>query len=136
MPAAEGQVLLDEGIGVVDDADDADGIGAQVGADEQGLGVGVADTADGRGALHFVKNVLEFGAEGGIFDVVNLPLQPNGRVIGRHAAPACAQMRMIVRAEKHIGNGVVATDGSKKASHNSPPKFLSHRISAAAERIC
>ena len=100
MPAAEGQVLLDKGIGVVDDADDADGIGAQVGADEQGLGVGVADAADGRGALHLVKDVLEFGAEGGILDVVNLPLQPNGRGIGRHAAPPCAQMRMIVYSIK------------------------------------
>ena len=117
MSAAEGEVLFDERLGVVDAADDGNGVGAQVGPDQQRLGVGVADAADGRGALHILENMLKLGAEGRVLDVVDLPLQADLGVIGRHTAPAGAEMRMIVRAEENIGDRVVLADDAKKTAH-------------------
>ena len=100
--AAEGEVLLRQLLGVVDDADGADGVEPQVRADQQGLGIGVRDAADGGVAEHFRPDMLEFGAERGIFNVVDLPLQAVLRIVGRHARAASTQMRMVVRAEKDV----------------------------------
>ena len=100
--AAEGQVLLRQRPGVVDDADGADGVEPQVRADQQGLGVGVGDAADGRVAEHLVAHVLKLRAEGRILNVVDLPLQAVLRIVGRHARASGTQMRMVVCAEKDV----------------------------------
>ena len=52
MAAAEGQILPKQSLGVMNDANGANGVGTQLGPDEQGLGVGVGDAADGGAALH------------------------------------------------------------------------------------
>ena len=76
-----------------------------MGADNQGLGIRVADAPDAHGALHFQAVPLKFGAEGRIFDVVDGPLDPLIRE-NRHAAPARAEMGMIIGAEEQIHHAV------------------------------
>ena len=115
--AGEGEILLDERFRVVDPADHADGVGPVVGADQQRLRLRVADAADGRKALHLVEDVLKPGAEGRVFDVVDLALQADKGVPGRHTAPAGAQVGMVVGAEKHVGHTVGFGCDSEKASH-------------------
>lgn len=86
VPAGEGQVVVDQVRRIVDDADGGDGVDAQIGTDEQGLGIGVRDAADGCRALHLVQHVAELCTERRILDVVDLPLQAELRVPGGHAA--------------------------------------------------
>ena len=87
---------------VVDDADGADGINAQVRMDEHGLRVGVADAADAGIALHLGNVAFKFCPKGAVFNVVNISLKAKvGRDAG-HAAPADAQVRMVVGPEKDV----------------------------------
>ena len=102
MTAAEGQILADELIGVVDDADGTDGVDTQIGPDEQRLGIAVADAADCGVAGHLVENALKLGPERSVFNVVDLPLETDLCIIGCHAAPAGAEVGMVVSAEKDI----------------------------------
>ena len=132
--AAEGQILLDEGLGVVDKTNGADGVTAQIGTDENGLGISVRNAADGGGAGHFFQNPLEFSPEGRIFNVVYFPLEALFRVIGSHAAPAGSQMGMIVRAEKHIQHAVFAGSCSKKTTHGVS-SFVSGPVPGGDRRI-
>ena len=55
-------------------------------AHQQRLGVGVGDAAQTEAALEFGQIVFEFGAEGGIFDVVDLTLEALVRVVEGQAA--------------------------------------------------
>ena len=50
-------------------------------SDQQRLGVGVGDAADAIAALEFCQIPFEFGAERGVFDVVNLALEALFRVV-------------------------------------------------------
>ena len=93
---------MDQRLCIVDGANDANGVGAQVGADKQRLGLAVADAADGRRALHAVQHVSKAGAEGGTFNAVDLPLKPDLVVIGGHTRAAGAQVGVVVRAEEHV----------------------------------
>jgi hypothetical protein len=65
---------LDELLLVVDLAHGDDAEGAHVGADDQGLGVGVADHADAETAVEAVQLRFELGAEIAVFDIVDGPL--------------------------------------------------------------
>ena len=62
--AVVGEVALHQRVGIVDDAHGGDGVQAQVGAHQQGLGIGVADTADAGAAVKFRQILVELGAEG------------------------------------------------------------------------
>ena len=129
MAAAEGQVLLQQGLRVVDDADGADGVGAQVGPDQQRLGVRIGNAADGAGALHLVQNAVEFGTEGRIFNIVNFPLETQLGIVGCHAAPAGTQVGMVVRAEEYVQNAVPLGDRAKETAHGIPP-FIRSALAA------
>ena len=115
--AAEGQVLAKQCFRIINDANGADGIGAQLGADQQRLGIGIGNAANGCTALHFAENSIEFGTEGGILDIMNLPLQAQLLVISSHTAPAGTQVRMIVGAEEHIQNAVPVGNCAKETTH-------------------
>ena len=115
--AGEGEILLDQRLRVVDAPDHADGVGAEIGADQQGLGLGIADAADGRLALHLVKDFFKFRAEGRVFYVVDFTLQTDLRVKSRHPPPAGAEMGMVVSSEENVGHTVVFGCNAEKASH-------------------
>ena len=121
MSAAEGQVLLDQLVGIVDDAHRADCINAQLGTDQDGLGIGVGNAADGGSSLHLIQDALKLGAEGGILNVVDFALHADLTVPCSHAAPAGAQVGMVVRTEKHIQNTVAAGCGAKETAHDKTP---------------
>ena len=105
--AVVGEVAVHQGLGVLDDAHGGDGVQPQVGAHQQGLGVRVADTADAGAAPEPGQILLELGAEGGVLNVVDLPVKAGSvPVIDGHAAPAGAQVGVVVRAEEHVQHHV------------------------------
>ena len=121
MPAAEGQILVDQRIRILNHAGHADGVGAQAGADQQRLGIRVRNAAHGRGAPHFLKDMLKLRPEGCVLNVVNLPLQPDLRIPGRHSGPLGAQMGMIIHAEKGIQHAVPRGSNAKESAHRISP---------------
>ena len=115
--AVVGEVLRDERLAVVDDADGGKGVKSQMGTHEQGLRIGVADAADAAAAVEFVQVLFKLGAERGIFDRVNLPLEAVLFVMDQHAAAAGTQMRVIVDAKEYVQNDVLFGDGAKETTH-------------------
>ena len=64
-----------------------DGKTAEVGIEDDGLRIGVADDADAGVTLELVELVLELGAEIGAFQVVNGTVEAAGfRIVGSHTA--------------------------------------------------
>ena len=122
--AVVGEVALNELLGVVDDAHRGDGVQPQVGAHQQGLGIGVADAADAAVAVEVGQIPLKLGAEGGVFNVVDLALKAVLLVVYDHAAPAGAQVGVVIHSEENIQRHVPLGDGAKKASHCGPPKMI------------
>ena len=106
MSAAAGKEFFRQRLGVVYDADDTDRVCTQLGTDEKRLRVAVADTSDGRGPLHFFKNMLEFRPEGRISYIMDDPLQTDFPIICGKSPAARAEMRMIIRPEKNIGEAL------------------------------
>ena len=86
--AVIGEAGVYQSLGIVDDSHKGNGVQAKVGPDQQGLGVCVADAANAAATLEGGHILLKFGAEGGVFNVVNLPLKPPVLVIDHHTAPA------------------------------------------------
>ena len=119
--AVVGEIGLDQLVGVVDDAHRGDGIQTKVGPHQQGLGVGVTDAADTGAAVKVGQVPLELGAEGGVFDVVDLALKAVLLIEHDHAAPAGAQVGVVVHSEENIKGDVPLRDGAKKTSHVLPP---------------
>ena len=117
MSAAEAQILFNQFLGIVDHTGHADGIGAQIGPDQQGLGIRVGNTADGGRAPHFLENMLKLGPERRIADIVNLPLQADLLVPRGHTGPAGTQMAVVVHAEKHIQHTVLFGRNPEKSTH-------------------
>ena len=115
--AVVGEIALHQRVGVVDDAHGGDGVQPQVGAHQQGLGVGVADAADGGTAVELGEILVELGAEGGVLDVVDLPLEAVLPVIDRHASPLGAQVGVVVGAEEHVQHAVMPGDRAEKSAH-------------------
>ena len=97
MPVGVPQHLLDDGFLVLDHAHHTDGVGPVNRAHQQGLRVGVADAADAALAHHLPHRLVKLGAEGG-----DLPLEAQLRVPGGHAAPAGAQVGVIICAEINV----------------------------------
>ena len=106
MAAARGKKFVDKLIGVVDATDGGYRINSEIGADKNGLRVAVADAADAGIALHFVGDACEFCSERRIFYIMNVALKAFFFVDRRHAAAACAEMRMIVNSEKDVKNNI------------------------------
>ncbi len=102
---------------VVEDAGEADGIGPEGGVDEEGLGVPVGDAGDGRGPVDFFQDVFETGPEGGVFDVVDLPLKAFFGVIAGDAGPVGSQVGEVVRSVEDVFDGVPGGHKSKKCAH-------------------
>ena len=111
------EVVLDELLRVVDDAHRGDGEHPQVGAHQQGLGIAVADAADAALAVEVGQVLLELGAEGGVLDGVDLPLEAVGLIVDDHAAPAGAQVGVVVHAEENVKGDVSMGDRAKKTAH-------------------
>ena len=63
MHTAEIHALFDQRFIVIDQTDGAQGEYAKLGADQQRLGIGIINAADGSMALHFTKDVFKLGAE-------------------------------------------------------------------------
>ena len=119
------KLCLQQFFGIDDGADGGDGVGAQMGTNQQGLGVIVADAADaGDAAFKFLEVILEFCTEGGVFDIMNLPLEAFFLAVQSHAAPLCAQMGMIIHPEENIQHTVLLTCYAKKTAHVAPPLYL------------
>ena len=43
---------------------------------------------------------------------MNVPLQADGRIVRRHSSAARSQMRMIVRAKKHVTHGILLANSA------------------------
>ena len=121
--AAVGKGLPHQLLQVVNPPHGGDGVVAQMRPDNEGLGIGVADAADTQRPGHVVHVPLELGAEGRILDVVDGPLEPLVRAVDGHAAPAGAQMRVIVHPEKQIGDAIVMRGYAEYAAHIVPPWY-------------
>ena len=88
-----------------------------MGADQQGLGVGVADAADAGVAVEVGEVLFELGAEGGVLDVVDLALEAVPLIVDRHTAPLGAQVGVVVGAEEEVQHAVLPGDGAEEAAH-------------------
>ena len=93
-------------IGIIDYTDGGNGIKAQMGADEQGLRVNVADAAKAAAAVEVLQVVFKLGAEGGVLDIVDLPLISLFEIVDAHAAAFGAEVGVIVYAEKDVEHDV------------------------------
>ena len=111
------EIAIHQLAGVVDNAHRGDGKQPQVGPDQQGLGIRIADAADTGATLEILQILLKLGAEGAVFNVVNLPLEPVFPVVDGHAAPAGAQVGVVVGAKEHIQHHIPFCDGAKKSAH-------------------
>ena len=117
MPAGLAEVAVDQLVGIVDHPDDRNGIRAVLRIDEQRLRVVIADDADGRGTFHFLKHVLKLGAERGILNVVDRPLQTGFPVIRRHSCATGAEVGMVIGSEKYVGDGILFANSAEKSAH-------------------
>ncbi len=116
--AVVGKVALHQLLGVLDDAHGGDGVQPQVGAHQQGLGIRVADAANARLPMEGGQVLFELCTEGSVLNIVNLPVKAcSFFVVDGHAAPAGAQMGVIVRAEEHIQHHVPFRNRAKKTAH-------------------
>ena len=100
------EVLLDQLVGIVDDAHGGDGEKPQMRADQQRLRVGIADAANAAASGKIAQVLLELGPEGGVLDIVDLALKALLPVVKDHAAPVGAQMGVVIHAEKDVEGNV------------------------------
>ena len=115
--AAVGEIVRHQLLGIVDLPHGGDGVGAQVRADQQGLGVGIADAADADAAGKVRQILFKAGAEGGVGNGVDLPGAALVRAPHRHAGAAGAQVAVIVRAEEHIHHHIAAGNRAEETAH-------------------
>jgi hypothetical protein len=83
--------------------------------------IGIGNAADTGTAAEFGQIIFKFGAEGCVFNVVDLALKALFLIIECHAAPAGAQVGMVVRTKKHIQYAVFTGDSPKKTTHMRYP---------------
>jgi hypothetical protein len=95
-----------QSVGVLDDPHSGDGVNAQVRADDERLVFEIADDADAQAAAHLLDVLFELGSELGIAYIVDVSTETPA-FDGGQSAPAGAQMGMVVRAEKEIGDTVL-----------------------------
>ena len=113
--------LFHDLVGVVDFSHSHNGVGAVVGTDNQGLGLVVGDAANAQTALHAGNVLVKLGPERGVFNVVDRTVKALFPVVDRHARPAGAKVRVVVRAEKEIEHAVLFGSDAKKSAHKKPP---------------
>ena len=111
------KIVLHQLVGIVDDADRYDGVEAQMRAHEQRLGVAVADAAEARVTAEVRKVALELRPEGRVLNIMDLPLEALFPVKENHTTPACAEVGMVVRAEKDVQGNIAVGYRSEKAAH-------------------
>ena len=117
LPLVAVQAAADELVGVVDGVHGGDGVRAQLRAHEQGLGVLVADAADGARAVEVLDVALEARAERGVLNGVDLALEAAVVVEYDHACPARPQMRVIVNAKELVQHHVSVGCHAKESAH-------------------
>ena len=115
--AGSGEGLLHQLFGVVDQAHGGNGEHTQMGPYQQRLGIGVGNAADTTVAGELVQIIFKFGTEGGVLDIMDLPLEALDTVIEGHAAPAGTQVRVIIRSEKYVVLTVFAGNRPEKSTH-------------------
>ena len=113
------EIVLNQFVGIVDDANGRDRINTKVRANQQRLGVGIADAAHGNVAFELMQVLFKLGAEGSIFNIMNLAGKALLPVIGYHTAAAGTQMGVIVHAKEHIECHVSMRDSTEKTTHIS-----------------
>ena len=101
---------------VVDAAHRGNRIGSVVGADQQGLGLVVGNTANAHPACHFVDVFFKLGPERRIFNVVNGTVKSLFPIHG-HTCPAGSQMGVIIGSEKQIKYAILFGCHTKKTTH-------------------
>ena len=111
------KIVLHQLVGIVDDTDRHDGVEAQMRAHEQRLGVAVADAAKARVTAEIRKVALELRPEGGVLNIMDLPLEALFPVKENHTTPACAEVGMIVRAKEDVQGNIAVGYRSEKAAH-------------------
>ena len=104
-------------LGVPDQAHVGNGEHSQVGADQQGLGVGIGNGTDAGGAVHFFQVTFKLGAERGSFDIVDLALKTFLGIVKSHAAALGSQVRVVVSAEENIILAVFTGDSPEETTH-------------------
>ena len=109
--------LVAELLSIVDYADVAYRVGTEPGLEKDRLRISIADAADAEIAFHCVYVALELCAERRVFNAVNASLEALLRGICSHTASACAEVRMIVGAEKYVADTVMFSSRSKKTAH-------------------
>ena len=115
------KIFLHQFLGIVDDPHSGNGIKPQMGADQQRLRIGVADTADTGASPEAGQVLFKLGPKGCILDVVDLPLKAPVPVIEDQSPPAGTQVGMVIHAEKYVKYAVPFGDGPKKSSHGLTP---------------
>ena len=121
LPAAAGEVLLHQLLGVVDGAHRGDAERAQVRAHQQRLRVGVADAADAAATVEALQVVFEARAERRVLDRVDLALEASFlRIVEDHACAFRSQVGVVVHAEEHVQHHVVMRRRPKESAHCLP----------------
>ena len=115
--AGAGEGLFHQFLCVVDNAHGGQGKQAQMAAEQQRLRIGVGDTADADGAAHLGQVIFKFGAERGIFNVMDLALESFVRVVECQTAPAGAQVGMVVCTEENVMDTVAVGNCSEETTH-------------------
>lgn len=118
--------VMGQSLGVLDRPDGGDGIASQMGADQDGLVVAVADDADPGPGAQGADIGVELGAELGVFDVVDDPdeafLADNGQ-----PAPLRPQVGMIIGPIEQVRAAVLERCDSEKAAYGRPPPGYAFR---------
>ena len=102
--------LLRQFVEVLDFRHGHDGKAPEMGIDDEGLGIGVANHADAGGAaLETAERRLEFSAEIRVLSVVNGTREGFFFfVVACHAASAGAEVRVVVGAVEEVSSAVFA----------------------------
>ena len=82
----------DQFLFIVDLSYCGNGITAQMGLDQQGLGIAVRDTSDPHRACKLIQIAVELCAEGGIFNIVNGSGKASSFFIYSHAPSSGSKM--------------------------------------------
>jgi hypothetical protein len=101
-------------------ADRHDGKGAQAGANDQGLGIVIADNPDTLVALQFGQVGFEFGSKVVIFNIMDRPGKV-GAVFDRQSAAFGAKVRMVIGSVEKVIDTILSADTAEQTAHNDYP---------------
>ena len=122
-----GKELPHEFLGIVDLAHRRDRVGAQMGADDQGLRFIVGDTSDAQLSFHLEDVLVEFRPEIRTLNIVDRPVKALHMVVHCQACAPCSQMGMIVCSVKEVKNTVLLRSNAKKTTHINLLSCLSYK---------